>query len=270
MPDIVGVRFREVGKIRYFAMNNLRLKAGDYVIADTRRVKEFGKVLVVKNVKNIESILNDYEKLLKKATEADIKKNKHNFKKENEAKIICEKKIKEFSLKMKIIDVEYLFDGNKIIFYFVSDSRVDFRELVKSLASIFKVRIELHQVGVRDEAKIIGGLGICGKPLCCATFLNDFQPVSIKMAKDQGLSLNPTKISGTCGRLMCCLKYEEDTYLRIGENYPKTGDTVSTPSGEGVVMGSNILSGKVKVRLNNTAENIPITFDISEINKKDT
>lgn len=270
MSDIAGVRFREIGKISYFKTNGLQLNVGDYVVAETKRGKEFGKVLVVKNVHNLKSFINDSERILRKANKNDMQQNKFNLKKEKEARIICEDKIKEFSLKMKIIDVEYMFDGNKVIFYFVADNRVDFRELVKSLALIFKIRIELHQVGVRDEAKIIGGLGICGKLLCCATFLNEFQPVSIKMAKDQGLSLNPTKISGTCGRLMCCLKYEEDTYLRMGIDYPKMGADVSTPNGDGVVVSNNFLSGKVKVKLDKTVDNIPVTFNISDIKIKST
>ena len=166
---------------------------------------------------------------------------------------------------MKLIEVEYMFDRSKVIFYFVSDNRVDFRELVKHLAYIFKIRIELKQVGVRDEARVLGGLGICGKPLCCATFLEDFQPVSIKMAKDQGLSLNPTKISGTCGRLMCCLKYEEDTYLEILSNIPKLGSTVETPQGIGTVIWQNVLAKKVRVMLDDNSEVMPVNYDADQV-----
>ena len=222
MSNVLGVKFREVGKIHYFFYDNFDIKKGDKVIAETKRGIECGKVLFVKEDFILEEKPNELiERIIRKVTDEDIESLKLKKLEEEKAKAICQDKVNVHKLKMKIIDVEIMFNRTKIIFYFVSDSRVDFRNLVKDLAHIFHVRIELRQVGIRDEAKILGGLGMCGKSLCCTTFLNDFQVVSVKMAKDQGVSLNPTKLSGICGRLKCCLKYEEDTYLDLMENMPK-------------------------------------------------
>lgn len=249
MVKVVGVRFKKAGKIYYFAPDDLDIKTGDSVIVETIRGIEYGNaVLGIKEVPE-EEIVAPLKKVIRIATSDDVKKYNENIAKEGEAFRICQEKINDHRLGMKLIDVEYTFDNNKVIFYFTADGRVDFRELVKDLAGVFKTRIELRQIGVRDEAKMISGIGPCGKELCCATFLGDFEPVSIKMAKEQSLSLNPAKISGICGRLMCCLKYEQDIYEEVGARLPQIGALVETPEGKGEVIDSSVLYESVKVKM---------------------
>lgn len=248
MTRVIGVRFRNVGKIYYFSPKNLEIKSGDHVIVETARGVEYGSVVLAPRDVEDEKVVQPLKEVIRIANTQDDKKEETNRKKEKEAFRICLKKIREHSLNMKLIDVEYTFDNNKILFYFTADGRIDFRELVKDLASIFKTRIELRQIGVRDETKILGGIGICGRPLCCHTYLSEFVPVSIKMAKEQNLSLNPTKISGVCGRLMCCLKNEEETYEELNKKLPNTGDRVTTSDGlKGEVQSVNVLRQLVKV-----------------------
>ncbi len=254
MRKVLGVRFHEIGKIHYFIFSEENVNIGDIVVAGTKRGIECGKVMIITDADTFEGTMQPSETIIRKATQEDLKSLEEKKKEEEEAGEICKKKILEHKLKMKLIDVEYMFNRSKIIFYFVSESRIDFRNLVKELARIFKVRIELRQVGIRDEAKILGGLGSCGKMLCCSTFLNDFQPVSIKMAKDQGMSLSPSKLSGTCGRLMCCLKYEQDVYRDILNKMPRMGAAVSTPEGHGIVTGQSVIADKVKVALDDDTE----------------
>ena len=249
MVKVVGIRFKKAGKIYYFDPAELDIKKGDYAIVETARGIEFGECVIAIKEINEEEIVAPLKSVLRVADENDIKKHEENKSKEAEALEICLKKIEEHGLTMKLIDVEYTFDNNKVIFYFTADGRVDFRELVKDLATIFKTRIELRQIGVRDEAKMIGGLGPCGRPMCCSTFLGDFASVSIKMAKEQNLSLNPTKISGICGRLMCCLNYEQDTYEDIRKRMPQVGSIVDTPNGVGEVVSNNIVKESVRVKL---------------------
>jgi len=248
MKKVIGVRFRTAGKVYYFDPLKLDIKKGSHVIVETARGIEYGTV--VGDIKEVEDdkIVAPLKSVLRIATEKDDEQEKKNKEKEKEAFKICLEKIRKHELEMKLIDAEYTFDNNKVLFYFTADGRVDFRELVKDLASVFKTRIELRQIGVRDETKIRGGIGICGRPLCCHTHQSDFIPVSIKMAKEQNLSLNPTKISGVCGRLMCCLKHEEDTYEEINRRLPNVGDFVTTPDGlKGEVYSVNILRELVKV-----------------------
>lgn len=264
MITVVGVRFKKSGKIYYFNPNGLDIKSGDYVIVETVRGIEFGSCVIGPKQIEEKDIVTPLKNVIRKATEEDIAKNLENVEKQKEALRICLEKIDKHDLPMKLIDVEYTFDNNKIIFYFTADGRVDFRELVKDLASIFRTRIELRQIGVRDEAKMIGGLGPCGRPMCCSTFLGDFAPVSIKMAKEQNLSLNPTKISGICGRLMCCLNYEQDTYEHIRKNLPTIDSVVDTPYGRGVVFDNSVVKESVKIKLKNedgedTIQEVPIT-----------
>lgn len=265
MLDLVGVRFREVGKISYFVRSESDICVGDVILVQTKKGIECGQVMILRDSGSLENFLATEEKILRKVNDQDFKEMEYNRQKEKEAYKICKEKILYHKIKMKLIEVEYMFDRSKIIFYFVADGRVDFRNLVKDLASIFRVRIELRQVGVRDESKMLGGLGICGKPLCCSTFLNEFQPVSIKMAKDQGMSLNPSKISGVCGRLLCCLKYEEEVYLDLIEKLPSSGDIVQTKEGIGTVIGQNLISGKIRVLLSESSETVPITFDCRDV-----
>ncbi len=246
MVNVVGVRFKQVGKIYYFDPNGLELERSVNVIVETARGVEFGTVELPNRDVTEEELVLPLKKVLRVATENDHRQEDQNKIKEKEAIGICYNKIKDHNLDMKLIDVELTFDLTKIIFYFTSDGRVDFRELVRDLAAIFRMRIELRQIGVRDEAKMLNGIGICGRTLCCATFLGDFQPVSIKMAKEQNLSLNPTKISGICGRLMCCLKYEEETYEFLNKNLPGVGDIVMTPDGRGEVLSVNVLRQIIK------------------------
>lgn len=248
MTKIVGIRFRNVGKIYYFDPKNYKMKIGDHVIVETARGVEFGRVVLGPKEVGEDEVVHPLKEVLRVATQADEDREKQNRLKEKEAFKICQKKIREHGLEMKLIDAEYTFDNNKVLFYFTADGRIDFRELVKDLAAVFKTRIELRQIGVRDETKILGGIGICGRPLCCHTYLSEFAPVSIKMAKEQNLSLNPTKISGVCGRLMCCLKNEQETYEYLNRKLPGVGDIVTLPDGmKGEVSGVNVLRQLVKV-----------------------
>ena len=265
MAEVVGVRFKEVGKVYYFDPDGHSLKKGDMVIVETARGVECGEVAMENRDVSEEEIVKPLKKLVRVATDEDIDKVKENKKKEKEAFEICEKKILKHGLDMKLVDIEYTFDNSKILFYFIADGRVDFRELVKDLASVFHTRIELRQIGVRDESKMLGGIGICGRPFCCSSFLGDFQPVTVKMAKEQGLSLNPTKISGTCGRLMCCLKYEQNAYDHLLRITPKTGAIVETPEGRGKVVDVNLLRGIVKVQLDKKADAAPAAYDRRDV-----
>jgi len=265
MIEIIGVRFKRVGKIYYFDPEGNKYAAGDNVIVETARGVEMGEVALANRLVEEESVVMPLRPIIRRATDKDFEKLIENRKKEKEAFDICLKKIEEHNLEMKLIDVEYTFDCGKILFYFTADGRVDFRELVKSLAAVFRTRIELRQIGVRDEAKMLGGLGVCGLELCCKRFLSDFEPVSIKMAKEQGLSLNPAKISGTCGRLMCCLKYEQETYEHLLKYTPKVNAIVQTPDGRGVVVENNLLTGKVKVNLDDDEGDIYHIYDASEL-----
>ena len=251
MVTIIGVQFQKNGKLYYFDANGLDVKPGDYVIVDTVRGNDLGEVVFGPRESTEEETNQQLKKTIRIASEQDILHATENREKEKEAFSICQKKIAEHKLEMKLVSVEYAFDNSKILFFFTANGRVDFRSLVKDLASIFKMRIELRQIGVRDEAKMLGGLGPCGRPICCGSFLEQFQPVSIKMAKEQNLSLNPTKISGVCGRLMCCLKYEQDHYEQTRKRMPKVGRTVSTPDGSGPVTELNIIRETVFVRLTN-------------------
>ncbi len=249
MVRVVGVRFKKAGKIYYFDPNNMDINQGDNVIVETVRGVEYGNAVVgIRDVAE-EDIVAPLKKVIRVATKEDAIQYAENIAKEEDALRICQEKIRDHKLEMKLIDVEYTFDNNKVIFYFTADGRVDFRELVKDLASVFKTRIELRQIGVRDEAKMISGIGPCGKELCCSTFLGDFEPVSIKMAKEQSLSLNPAKISGICGRLMCCLKYEQDIYEEVGKHLPKVGALVETVEGKGEVVEASVLYESVKVKM---------------------
>lgn len=265
MVNVIGVRFKKAGKIYYFGPDKYDINKGDFVIVETARGIEFGECVI--GIKQIpeESIISPLKLVLRIATKDDIKKHKENKEKEKSAFEICLNKISEHGLNMKLIDVEYTFDNNKVIFYFTAEGRVDFRDLVKDLATIFKTRIELRQIGVRDEAKMIGGLGPCGRTLCCSSFLGDFASVSIKMAKEQNLSLNPTKISGICGRLMCCLNYEQSTYEDIRKRMPKVGSIVKTEDGKGEVISSSIVKEKVKVKLRKNDEDVIEEFNINDI-----
>ena len=265
MISVIGVRFKQAGKIYYFSPAELPIKKGNYVIVETARGVEFGECVIgIKEIKE-EEIVSPLKNVIRIADERDINKHKENKDKEKEALNICLEKIKEHQLDMKLIDVEYTFDNHKVIFYFTADGRVDFRELVKDLATIFKTRIELRQIGVRDEAKMVGGLGPCGRPMCCSTFLGDFASVSIKMAKEQNLSLNPTKISGICGRLMCCLNYEQTTYEDIRKRLPKVGSIVKTEEGNGEVVGNSIVKEVVKVKVKRGDEEVVEEFKITDV-----
>ena len=248
MTKIVGVRFRTAGKVYYFDPKNMEIKRGQHVIVETARGVEYGHVVVGTREIATEEVVQPLKPVIRVATPDDDERARRNREKEREALVICQEKINKHQLEMKLIDAEYTFDNNKILFYFTADGRIDFRELVKDLAVVFKMRIELRQIGVRDETKILGGVGICGRPLCCHIYLSEFAPVSIKMAKEQNLSLNPTKISGVCGRLMCCLKNEEDTYEYLNSRLPGVGDPVTTPDGvRGEVHSVNVLRQLVKV-----------------------
>ena len=248
MTKIIGVRFRTAGKVYYFDPKNMEIKRGQHVIVETARGTEYGHVVVGTKEVSREEVVQPLKPVIRVATAEDDEHARRNREKEREAMAICHQKIIKHNLDMKLIDAEYTFDNNKILFYFTADGRIDFRELVKDLAVVFKMRIELRQIGVRDETKILGGVGICGRPLCCHTYLSEFAPVSIKMAKEQNLSLNPTKISGVCGRLMCCLKNEEDTYEYLNSRLPDVGETVTLPDGgKGEVYSVNVLRQTVKV-----------------------
>lgn len=260
MYTVVGVSFKKAGKIYYFDPGDLEIKTGDYVIVETARGIEYAEVVVGKKEVTEEEIVAPLKNVIRKATLKDRDKHEKNLKLEEKAYDICLKKIAKHGLPMKLIDVEYTFDHNKIIFYFTADGRVDFRELVKDLASVFKTRIELRQIGVRDEAKMLGGLGPCGLPVCCATFLRDFQPISIKMAKKQNLSLNPSKISGLCGRLMCCLQYESKTYKDLKRMMPNLGTNIELEVGSGKVVDRNLVKHTVEVDIGNE-ENIEVNVE---------
>lgn len=260
MAQVIGVRFKEIGKIYYFDPANNKIEKNQFVIVETTRGVECGIVAIANKEISDEEIAKPLKPVLKIATQQDLEQVEQNKIKSKKAFELCEQKIVQHNLDMKLIDVEYTFDNNKILFYFTADGRIDFRNLVKDLASIFRTRIELRQIGVRDEAKMLGGLGICGREFCCSSFLGDFQPVSIKMAKEQGLSLNPSKISGTCGRLMCCLKYEQDTYESLLAVTPKVGAYVETPEGKGHVIEVSILTGILKIILDKSTDKIPVIY----------
>ena len=267
MTRVIGVRFRNVGKIYYFSPKDLEIHTGDHVIVETARGVEYGHVVLAPRDVEDEKVIQPLKEVIRIANPQDDKKEEINRKKEKEAFQVCLKKIREHSLEMKLIDVEYTFDNNKILFYFTADGRIDYRELVKDLAAIFKTRIELRQIGVRDETKIVGGIGICGRPLCCKTYLADFVPVSIKMAKEQNLSLNPTKISGVCGRLMCCLKNEKETYEYLNSRLPNVGDEVLAKDGAmGEVQSVSVLRQLVKVVIDNGNEKELREYKVDELN----
>ena len=249
MTEIIGVRFKNAGKTYFFSPGGQKLSPGDRVIVETARGIECGSVAIPNRLIDDGQIIAPLKGIIRRADEQDLQVVEENARKEKEAFKVCQQRIAARGLEMHLVDVEYTFDGNKILFYFTADGRVDFRELVKDLAGVFRTRIELRQIGVRDESKMLGGLGICGRPFCCSTFLGDFQPVSIKMAKEQNLSLNPTKISGTCGRLMCCLKYEQAAYEDLIRTTPKVGAAVVTPDGPGTVTEVALIQGLLKVQL---------------------
>ena len=254
--EVVDIQFRPGQKIYFFDPDGVKLEIGDHVIIDTARGAEFGIVAGGNHMIPTKDVVVPLRKVLRKASQQDERINAENRAKEKKAHEVCLQKIEEHQLDMQLVSAECAFDGSKILFYFTADERVDFRELVKNLASVFHTRIELRQIGVRDKAKMVGGLGICGRPFCCASFLDDFQPVSIKMAKTQNLSLNPTKISGTCGRLMCCLKYEQDAYEDLIRTSPKLDSFVDTPEGRGTVVDIDLLRQRVKVRMEDAPETI--------------
>jgi len=266
MTKIIGVRFRNAGKIYYFSPKKFHIKKGAHVIVETVRGIEYGTVVVgVKELPD-EEVIQPLKPVIRVATPEDDVKVARNREREKEAMKICQEKIKKHNLEMKLIDAEYTFDNNKVLFYFTADGRIDFRDLVKDLAAVFKTRIELRQIGVRDETKIIGGIGICGRPLCCHSYLSEFVPVSIKMAKEQNLSLNPTKISGVCGRLMCCLKNEEETYEYLNSRLPGNGDTVQTDDGlKGEVQSVNVLRQVVKVLVDVDGEKEIRDYPVSQL-----
>ena len=265
MIKVIGVRFKKAGKIYYFDPSGLNVKKGNFVVVETARGIEFGECVIGPKEIPESDIVSPLKSVIRVAGEEDINKHKENKVKEKDALEICLKKIEEHGLSMKLIDVEYTFDNNKVIFYFTADGRVDFRELVKDLATIFKTRIELRQIGVRDEAKMLGGLGPCGRTLCCSTFLGDFTSVSIKMAKEQNLSLNPTKISGICGRLMCCLNYEQSTYEDIRKRLPKVGSIVNIGDTKGEVISNNTVKESIKVKYRRGDEEIVEDFKIDDV-----
>lgn len=263
MYSVVGVRFKKAGKIYYFDPDDIPVQPDSQVIVETARGIEYGKIVIGKKEVGEQDVILPLKKVIRLADDNDARQVEENKVAAREAFTICHQKITEHSLKMKLVDVEYTFDRNKIIFYFTAEGRVDFRELVKDLASQFRTRIELRQIGVRDEAKLLGGIGPCGRVLCCSSFLGDFEPVSIKMAKDQNLSLNPAKISGLCGRLMCCLKYENDQYENNKEEMPDLGSEVVTASGNGKVVGINVLKRSIEVQM--TESQKVMVVDLEEI-----
>lgn len=265
MKEIIGVRFREGGKIYSFDPGKLNPSAGEHVVVETSRGLELGVVSDARHEVDDSIIVAPLRQAVRIATPEDIKTAAELRDREKSSVVICQEKIDAHQLEMKVINAECSFDGSKIIFYFTADGRIDFRNLVKDLASVFRTRIELRQIGVRDEAKMLGGLGICGRPFCCASFLDDFQPVSIKMAKEQNLSLNQAKISGTCGRLMCCLKYEQEAYEDLIRTTPKVGAEVDTPAGPGTVADVSLISGKLRVKLDDASDFALKTFDKCEV-----
>ena len=269
MVKVIGVRFRQAGKIYNFDPLDFKIEVGNHVIVETARGIEYGKVVQGVQEKNEEDVIMPLKPVIRVATEEDDKIAKQNKDKEKKAFFICKEKIKKHGLEMNLIDTEYTFDNNKVLFYFTADGRIDFRELVKDLASVFKTRIELRQVGVRDETKMLGGIGICGRSLCCSTYLSEFIPVSIKMAKEQNLSLNPTKISGICGRLMCCLKNEQEAYEYLNSNLPNVGETVKTFDGlKGEVKSVNVLRQKVKIVIEQNDEREEREYSVNELKFK--
>ena len=265
MTKVVGVRFRQVGKIYFFAPGKYSVETGQHVIVETARGVEYGQVVLGEREVEDTAVIQPLKAIIRIATPEDDERELKNREKEKEAFKICFEKIAKHNLDMKLIKAEYTFDNNKVLFYFTADGRIDFRELVKDLAAVFKTRIELRQIGVRDETKILGGIGSCGRPLCCATFLPEFNPVSIKMAKEQSLSLNPTKISGTCGRLMCCLKYEQDCYEELLAITPKVGALVETAEGRGIVEDANLLTGIIKVKLDKNPDAPAISVNRADV-----
>lgn len=269
MVKIVGVRFRNAGKVYYFDPKGYKIKAGDHVIVETARGVEYGTVIGGIREVTDDRVVQPLKAVIRVATQEDDLRAEKSRAKEKDAMRICNEKIRKHKLDMKLIDAEYTFDNNKVLFYFTADGRIDFRELVKDLAAVFKMRIELRQIGVRDETKILGGIGICGRVLCCNSFLSEFAPVSIKMAKEQNLSLNPTKISGVCGRLMCCLKNEEDTYEYLNSKLPNIGESVTTIDGvRGEVQSVNVLRQKVKVLVDVGDEKELREYDVRELKFK--
>ena len=269
MVKIVGVRFRNAGKVYYFDPKGYKIKAGDHVIVETARGVEYGTVIGGIREVTDDRVVQPLKAVIRVATQEDDLRAEKSRAKEKDAMRICNEKIRKHKLDMKLIDAEYTFDNNKVLFYFTADGRIDFRELVKDLAAVFKMRIELRQIGVRDETKILGGIGICGRVLCCNSFLSEFAPVSIKMAKEQNLSLNPTKISGVCGRLMCCLKNEEDTYEYMNSKLPNIGESVTTIDGvRGEVQSVNVLRQKVKVLVDAGDEKELREYDVRELKFK--
>ena len=267
MSEIIGVRFKEGGKIYYFRPNEEKLEPGCHVIVETVRGTECGEVVMDRREIDDSEFNREVKTIIRKANDADLARLKENKIKAKKAFDICNQKIKAHGLDMNLLEVECTFDNSKIVFNFSAEGRVDFRELVKDLASVFRARIELRQIGVRDEAKMLGGLGVCGRPFCCKQFMGDFQSVSIKMAKEQGLSLNPVKISGTCGRLMCCLKHEQNAYEDLMRTMPQVGSAVMTPEGPGVIVDRELIAGKVKVRLDSMNEAPPKTFRVADVHK---
>lgn len=265
MKKIIGVRFKKPGKIYFFDPENMEIEKNDNVIVETAMGDEIGKVVIADREIDESKMATPLKKVVRKATKEDLESQEKYKSKEPEAFKICKEKIKKYNLEMNLTDVEYKFDGSKILFYFTADGRIDFRDLVKDLASVFKTRIELRQIGVRDEVKRIGGNGICGRELCCCSFLDNFETVSIKMAKEQNIALNPSKISGNCGRLMCCLKYEQDVYSEKISKLPKVGSIVKTPSGEGSVEGVEILKEIVKVKIKDGEDFYYKKFDAKDV-----
>ena len=266
MEKVIGVRFKSVGKVYYFLPGKIQFKEGDHAIVETARGMEYGEVVVAEKDVEDKDIVAPLKQVIRRATSKDEKKVEENQRKEQEALETCAQKVKGHGLAMKLVDVEYTFDNSKIVFYFTAEGRIDFRDLVKDLAGVFKTRIELRQIGVRDEAKMLGGLGPCGRACCCSCFLGDFSPVSIKMAKEQNLSLSPTKISGLCGRLMCCLNYEHLHYCETRRRMPKLGSTVKTPDGEGMVLENNAITEKVRVKIILPDESYDIkTFELADV-----
>ncbi|MBR1560264.1 MAG: stage 0 sporulation family protein, partial [Clostridia bacterium] len=260
MATVIGVRFKKAGKVYYFDPSGIWPRPGDGVIVETTRGVEYGEVVTGSRTVNDAQLVSPLRKVVRIATPEDIERAETNERREKEAFAVCQEKIARHKLDMKLVSVEFTFDNSKIIFYFTANGRVDFRELVKDLASVFKTRIELRQIGVRDEAKMLGGLGSCGRPICCGAFLGDFQPVSIKMAKEQNLSLNPTKISGQCGRLMCCLKFEQDNYDAVLKRVPRVGKDIVTPDGVGVITDINVIKETIRVRIRQDDD----SFDVRE------
>lgn len=273
MVKVAGVKFKSAGKVYYFDPVDLDIVMGTNVIVETARGLEFGSIAAETKEISEDKIVSPLKKILRIATDSDIATNKENERKKIKTLEQCQEKIDKHKLEMKLVDVEFAFDKSKLIFYFTADGRIDFRDLVKDLAGLFRTRIELRQIGVRDESKMLGGIGNCGKGICCNTWLGDFEPVSIKMAKVQNLSLNPTKISGVCGRLMCCLKYENDTYIELKKGMPESGEYVRTPEGVGLVVDTNIFRGIVKVRLltdeKGKDEEDKLSSDITAFKKED-